>query len=895
MKVSKKIVTLFTFTLIVGLLTVGTVSRASNSFIKLQPPTEGVWIISGLETITDDVIINGSILIEEGGELRIINSTVDFLANQTFSCTIEMMDGAKLYVENSILQPTDLSYNFTILGTDISTNVSIESSITFLGISVEKALIDIRNAADITIEGSDIIESSFYIKYGQNVFIDNSEFYLGETGLELVDSGSIEIHDSFFANSVFGLLIYNADSLTIDYTEFNSLTEIGLQIDDINPVGITNSYFTNSKLGAYIEDSRLTMTDNILGVLDNGIVLDNADLSTISNNNFTDVSDVCIEAEGTRASLITENRFIDSNQAIDFFTSPNWIINNYFDNLDNGIAVLDSDGIEVSNNEFYNISEKAVDIVDSRDAVISFNVFYNATTGINLLGGRDNEIESNILTFVGEGISVVSSREVIILGNIINNTITGIYVEQTKEVVITANGAINAEYGISLWSTSYGILASNGIFDSVYGVSIWFSDNIRLMGNDVNTSDIGIVARNTLYLQIRDGTYKALNTGIQIIGSTSPIVTGNSFDSIVGAAITFIDSNGFSVYNNNFGNVGQYGSITDCLGLFYKQLDNVTFVGNHYLNEPWPTEVLIDLVTIDSVVHEIKDLYPLENSYTVIPSIEYVARDILHPQDIDEVFIESQIFVPTDTENVKVYLQYLLNNGPTWINTEITSSGTPIGSIGAISSYSGILPAFDYDNLIIYRIMVEYSDELVVKQVFSENDSYVVLESDFTPVYISTPEINLLTTDEDGQEVTLPTNLFYENEKYMVTVEITNRTDLEIRSGKNHVNITWSEFDPNNNVTTGYTAIMDYNETVSTPFYYFELGKGFDANTIIEFFISVVDINGTFYRTLSNYTICIESPVTKTGFDALTLLSIGATLLVIQAMVVYRRRRKQEE
>jgi len=894
MKVSKKILTLFTVTLIIGLLTVGTVSKATNSFIKLQPPTEGVWIISGLETITDDVIINGSILIEEGGELRIIDSTVDFLANQTFSCTIEMMDGAKLYVENSILQPTDLLYNFTILGTDISTNVSIVSSFTFLGSTAEKALIDIRNAADITIEGSDIIESSFYIRYGQNIFIDNSEFYSGETGLELVDSGTIEIYNSNFGNAEFGLLIDNGDSLTIDYTAFDSLTEIGLQIDDINPVEITNSHFLNSKLGAYLEDSRLTMTDNKFEVLENGIVLDNADLSTISSNNFTDVSDVCIEAEGTRASLITENRFIDSNQAFDFFISPNWIINNYFDNLENGVVVLDSDGIEVSNNEFYNISEKAVDIVDSREAVISFNVFYNAATGINLLGGRYIEIESNILTFVGEGIGVISSREVIILGNIINNTITGIYVEQTKDVIITANGAINAEYGITLWSTSYGILASNGIFDSVYGVSIWFSDNIRLIGNDVNTSDIGIVARNTLYLQIRDGTYKALNTGLQIIGCTSPIVTGNSFDTIVGEAITFIDSNGFSVYNNNFGTVGQYGSITDCLGLFYKQFDNVTFVGNYYENEP-PGEVLIDLVTIDSVVYEIKDLYPLENSYTVIPSIEYVTRDIFNPQDIDEVFIESQIFVPTDTENVKVYLQYLLNNAPTWINIEITSSGTPIGSIGAINSYSGTLPAFDYDNLIIYRIMVEYTDELVVKQVFSVNDSYVVLESDYTPVYISTPEISLLTKDEDDQDVTLPTNLFYENEKYMVTVKITNRTELEIRSGKSHVNITWSEFDPNNNVTTGFTAIMDYNGTAYVPFYFFEFGKGFDANAIIEFFISVVDINGTFYRTVNNYTIYIESPVTKTGFDALTLLSIGATLLVIQAMVVYRRRRKQEE
>ncbi|MHA1217561.1 MAG: right-handed parallel beta-helix repeat-containing protein [Candidatus Heimdallarchaeaceae archaeon] len=895
MKVSKKILTLFTVTLIIGLLTVGTVSKATNSFIKLQPPTEGVWTISGLETITDDVIINGSILIEEGGELRIINSTVDFLANQTFSCTIELKDGATLYVENSILQPTDSMYNFTIKATHLSSNLSVVSSVTFIESFVLYALIDVRNAADFTIDTTDFNGCSFYIKSSQNILIENSEFIAAEIGLELVDSGSIEISYCVFDGVNYGLLIDNADDLVLDNNEFDTTVEVGLQIDDIVPVEITNNYFHHAKVAAYLEDSRITLTDNFFWNLETGIVLDNADLSTINNNNFTDVSDVCIEAEGTRASLITENRFIDSNQAIDFFISPNWIINNYFDNLENGVAVLDSDGIEVSNNEFYNISEKAVDIVDSRDAVISFNVFYNATVGINLLGGRNNEIESNVLTFVGEGIGVISSREVIILGNVINNTITGIYVEQTKEVVITANGAINAEYGITLWSTSFGILASNGIFDSVYGVSIWFSDNIRLFGNNVNTSDIGIVARNTLYLQIRDGTYKALNTGIQIIGCTSPIVTGNSFDSIVGEAITFIDSNGFSVYHNNFGTVGQYGSIIDCLGLFYKQLDNVTFEGNYYVNEPGATEILIDLVTIDFVDYEIKDLYPLDNIYTVIPSIEYVTRDILNPQDINEVFIESQIFVPTDTEDVKVYLQYLLNNAPTWINIDITSSGTPIGSIGAINSYSGTLPAFDYDNLIIYRIMVEYTDELVSKQVFSVNASYVVLESDFTPVYISTPEISILTTDEDGQDVTLPTTLFYENEKYMVTVEITNRTDLETRTGKNHVNITWSEFDPSNNVTTGFTAIMDYNGTAYVPYYYFEFGKGFDVNTSIEFFISVVDINGTFYRTVNNYTIYIESPVAKTGFDALTLLSIGATLLIIQAMVVYRRRRKQEE
>ena len=209
MKVSKKILTLFTVTLIIGLLTVGTVSKATNSFIKLQPPTEGVWIISGLETITDDVIINGSILIEEGGELRIINSTVDFLANQTFSCTIEMMDGAKLYVENSILQPTDIMYNFTIIATHLSSNLSVVSSVTFKDSFVSFALIDVRNTADFTIDTTDFTGCSFSIRNSQNILIENSEFITAEIGLELVDSGYIEINYCVFDAVNYGLLIDN--------------------------------------------------------------------------------------------------------------------------------------------------------------------------------------------------------------------------------------------------------------------------------------------------------------------------------------------------------------------------------------------------------------------------------------------------------------------------------------------------------------------------------------------------------------------------------------------------------------------------------------------------------------------------------------------------------------
>ncbi|MCG3224614.1 MAG: hypothetical protein H7647_09125, partial [Candidatus Heimdallarchaeota archaeon] len=68
----------------------------------------------------------------------------------------------------------------------------------------------------------------------------------------------------------------------------------------------------------------------------------------------------------------------------------------------------------------------------------------------------------------------------------------------------------------------------------------------------------------------------------------------------------------------------------------------------------------------------------------------------------------------------------------------------------------------------------------------------------------------------------------------------------------------------------------------------------FDVGIVINYFILAVDVNGTIHRTVYNYTIAIES-ISDAGFDAITLLSIGGTLLLIQAIVVIRRRRKREE
>ncbi len=894
MKLSKKLQTLITFTLIIGLLTVGTISKASNSFVKLQPPVDGEWVISGLEIITTDVIINGSITIENGGELRIINSTVDFLANESFSCTIELLDGAIFYVENSLLRPSNALYNFTISATDVS-NTTAASTVTFIDSFVEDAtIINIQNAADITIDNTNFYRSPIYLKSGQNIIIDDSVFDSVDTALEIVFGSTVEITNSHIDGANYGLIATIVTDLFIDNVEFDSCAEIGMKTNNV--VGeITNSDFHHGILGAMLEQSAIALTSSTFWNLDNGIEAINSVNPVFSYNNFTTITEICIEGDSAVNAEILNNRFEDCYHAFDFFKSPSLVQNNYFDTLEYGVTGLDSDNTYILNNEFYYIAEVAVELTESRNSEVSSNIFLNVSTGIGIITGRIIEVDDNLLTNVDEGISIIATRQITLLGNVVNNTITGLYLEQSKDAIITANGAINALYGISMWSCDYVNLASNGVFDSVYGLSIWFSDNIRLQGNDVNTSDIGIVARNSVNLQIRDGTYKELTKGLQIIGCINTIITGNTFDLITDAAITLDGSDGFLVYNNNFRTVGFYGVVNACLGFYYREIEDGVYAGNYYLNEPGAPEVLIDTVTINTIVYEIKDLYPLDNPYTVVPTIEFVRRDIEDPQDIDDVVVDSQIFVPSNTEDVVVYLQYLLNDASTWTSVDITSSGVPVGSIGAINAYYGTIPAFDYDNLVIYRMMVEYTDELVTKQVFTENDSYVILPSEFTPVYIAPPEVNILTVDEDGNDVTQVTETFYENEDYMIQVVIANITDLETRLGKSHVNITWSEFDPNTNITTGFTAIMDYNGTASTPYYYFEFGKKFDATAEIDFYISVVDINGTLYRTVNNYTMYISPPVEETGFDALTLLSIGATLLLIQAIVVFRRRRRKQE
>ena len=906
MKVSKKDITIFTFSIVIGLLLGTTIVNAIGVDTTPMPVNSLQWDITSLETIDGtDYYLNETVSIETGGELRILNS--NFYVNADL-LRIDVQQGGALYVENSNITVTDSSYTYTITSVSNVGLPTIGSNYTFIDSYLVNAKFSISQYG---VKFCDFISTrttfenfeQFRLQKMWDVDFQESTFFNSSVGVQIVEGHNVVVQHNTFQLVAYGINIESSTTGTVGYNNFLDIVETGLEVDDFSRIVVAGSQliyewnvFDNITTGAILSDSRVHFLNNDLKNLQIGLTLDNSDYGNYEYNNFTNIVENCIEATGTRATYIQKNNFIDSDTGLSLEVSPVSVIDNYFNNLTSGVVAYDSDGMSISDNNFTGITYYAIETDETREVDVVMNTITNSLGGIIITHGRICLIQENVLNTVEDGIAIIYSRDISVLGNTVNNTISGYYIETTTEIILTANGAINAQYGISLWSVTEATLASNGVFDSVYGLSIWFSENIEMSGNDVSTSNIGIVGRNTFGITVRDGQYTELTRGIQLIGCRQARIYGNTFDEITEDAITLSSSSGFVVYNNNFLTVGNYGSIDNSFGTFYKQLTNVTYVGNYYEAETGLDPVLIDVFTVDLVTYNITDYYPLASKYNVKPSVEYFTRDIQEPTDIDAVTVTTQVFIPEDTENVVVYLQYNLINETEWRLMDITSTETPIGSIGAISQFYGIIEPLPYAYQVTYRIMVNYTIDLVGQSLFSENATYSIGESEETPIVIGVPEVRVVTYSQSSErDITVVTNTFYQDTEYFVFVSVKNKTDIQIIAGKRHVNLSWYEIDPQTNETQFFSGVMDYNSSLSPMAYYASFGRGYPEGMIIKYYISVVDSNGTFYRSVLNYTMIFQPPIQESGFDTITLLSLGGTLLLVQVIVVYRRRKKTKE
>ncbi len=888
MKVSKNAQIFLTLMFITCLVSTGFPWTISGHNVFFQPPADGDWIISTDEVLQDATyIMNGSIEIEPGAKLTIQNCDLTF--NSTLLKRHKIIVDGELEIFNSNISVVDANYTLTI---DANS----------------------KHVTSINIEGSKISFTSFKLRYS-NITIDQTEIYyspeidaISSVFISVTDSEFIDLEDGWdiinvttgifenndFVNMNFAIDTEKSDNVTIKSNYINEIAEYAIRMKTVKLPIIQDNTIENAVLGMTITSTSPYIYQNTITNASIAMDLISVTKASIEDNIFNDIHDMAIQGVSSSSTLVFDNEFNDLNLGLFLTNTPFVIYSNTFDNITTGIFVFDSDVIEIYENSFNQVSDIAIKIEESQRTEVYENIITDALRGISIAEGRYDVVLRNSLTGVDEGIAIIGGRQIEVLGNTIEDTVSGIYIEQSKSSIITANTAINATFGISIWSSPEVKIASNGVFESTYGISIWFSELVTLSGNILNTSDIGVVGRNSLGLIIKDGDFKVLDYGVQIIQCINAGVIGNTFDQIVIDAIVVKNSVNFKVYDNNFMNdVNNIAQIEESLGDFDIIGDNGTISGNYY-EDNLDDVVFITVATYEGKSYDIYDNGTRTIPYQPAPTIEFVTQGVVKPTDVDEVSVETQIFQPQGLE-VQVYLEYLPSLVNEFITQDISYTNTSFGSIGSIFSYNGYIPVFDYDYTIIYRIRVNYTTFTESSfSVISVNYTYTVGQTANTPFIINTPRVYYEYINDENEVVIASSIVFFENVEYWIEVSITEREDVMVVEGKRQVNISYELYSPIDDSTNNYSALLYYNET-SYKYIYEELGTHI-AGTIIRYYITVMDTNGTIYRSIPIYEISYISQSTiAAGFDGTTLLMLGGLLVFIQTVVVFRRRNKKNE
>ncbi len=668
---------------------------------------------------------------------------------------------------------------------------------------------------------------------------------------------------------------------------------------------VAGNDFKNNETGMLLSYSPITVANNTFEHLTNGIVATSSNNLVISGNTFNGVqnaisgksssgkienntitnADVAIGFEYSSKLQITGNTINNVNTSISFSSSSHSTIEkNVITDVKVGAHFVLSSYIELVDNSISNIDNIIVKSEQSNYMTYQENTFNNSLRGVTLSDNSQSLLQQNEFYNVSLGINVEYSEFIDLVGNEIYETITGIYLEDDNDIIMTANNVnLASTVGISIWSSERIDLSSNTIVNSSLGIGLHSVEDAYLLGNALINTTTGLYGEDLTNGEIIDGSYSAVESAVVVLNSPELEIRGNTFSLVTGDAITLTNSNASVVYWNNFYTIsGKYGEIEDCIVFYDYAINNETKVGNYYANNPAANTVVIDETTYNGKVYTIEDEHPLSEPYTVPPAVSVVSRDVIKPDDTMIVNVTAHIYIPSEL-SVSVILQYLTTTHNEWINRTMVKQY----SLGQINIYTGSIPTIDYGEEVTYRVLIVYGGNYCVP---SDNSTYIVDSSDKTPLIIDHPSVYVRA---EGSDDFTMTSTYYTQYYIIVQVRVVNQTaDMQEIAGKRYVNISWTIWAVDGTNKT-LDSTMDYNAT--TNMYYLELGQ-FEAGTNITYRIYAEDAVGHTRWTLETYRIEITSEeVSSTGFDSLTLISITASLFIIQTIVVMKRRRRKED
>lgn len=386
------------------------VFSAASRFVVAGPPSSGDWIVTGIESYSDQtIVLDGNLVIENGGNLTFKKVTFELKCHFDGEYNISVYPGGKFYVlDGSVITSHIPSNAYSFLVQSNSTFRMSDSELHSSGWlipTVEEHMGLIINSDDAVVENCLISNNGHSIfTNGDGVVIRNNNITENYEGVRI--GGEASIYNNYISKNGAGIHICGACSPSVyDNTiEYNLGSGIG--IADGTPIIRNNNIFKNGEGGIH-SYSRA-----------NPMILDN----TIASNNNSGIT-VRDHSTGTIQGNIIENNPIIISQESNPTLRANYIASS------GGPGVF--------------FTERSSGFVEG-------NIVTNNTIGINVGGYSNPTIRGNIITANYEGIQCsYDSKPEIHWNDIyrntgygVNNNAPSVTVNATHNYWGSANGPV---------------------------------------------------------------------------------------------------------------------------------------------------------------------------------------------------------------------------------------------------------------------------------------------------------------------------------------------------------------------------------------------------------------------------------------------------------------------
>jgi len=596
-----------------------------RNIIGTLPPSSGDWNISDITVVEyEDLIINGSIFIENGGALILRNSTIRMNLVYDGEHWIEVFTGGNLTIINSTVTAYNTTNNYYI---------KVDSGAKFYmdGGEISYAGYDYGGSGEKT---------GLWINT-DNVIVKNSKIHDNFDAMFLFNAENITISDNVVDNCRGGISLDNVRKSIIINNKISYIAWNGIHMKNTHDNIISHNTITDCMYGIYAWLSNDYITSNNISYNTwRGIYLSDSERVFLSNNLVSN-NFIGLDLDYCNSFIISSNRFYNNGLWFEINTAEI-----------SSMVISENNTVNDKNIKVYYSTQD----LEIKDEVIGELILIscknititNITTyGIELIEATNITIKNSKVSNSDFGIYLYNSIKCMIMSNIISNTKYGVQIGSASSFntykgasdynLIYKNSIKNCHFfGITLDHSSNNLIINNSLEGILKGLGLYYSHSNSIMGNWIKSSFIEIrwSDNNQIYLNnfINSHVYDEEN---------------NIFD-------TYIQNAGY--YGNYWSNYNGTDSNDDMIGdtPYYIDLNSIDHYPLMFPVRQYSTDIyyLQNLLNNGSSIYYLKiKIIPIKSGKTLFVQVNYTLNGA--------IFYENMTYDPvTDTYNWQLNSKY---------------------------------------------------------------------------------------------------------------------------------------------------------------------------------------------------------------------------------------------